>query len=103
MSATTRGVKKMIISTILIIAAATIINGLLLIWHIKYWKMQFILDSQHRQATYCTDRLYEQRGEKYDMMLSKYHEYIDELKSRDMVDQEKEPWKEKDWKWERGD
>jgi len=82
------------IGLILIIGVGTIINGLLLIWHIKYWKMQFILDAQHRQRSYNTDKLYEEKGEKYDNMLKAYHQYIAELEGRNILDQERKPWEE---------
>ena len=84
----------MTIGTIIIIVLATIINGLLLKHHIKYWHMQFTLDSQHRQRTYNTDKLYEEKGEKYDNMLKAYHQYIAELEGRNILDQERKPWEE---------
>jgi len=92
----------MTIGTIIIIVLATIINGLLLKHHIKYFGMSRTLHYQNQQAIYGRNKLSKRKDEKYDMMMDKYHEYIEELKSRDIVDQEKKPWEEPEWKWERG-
>jgi len=93
----------MSIGIIILIVAASIFNALLLVWHIKYWKMQFILDSQQAQSIYARNEISKRKDEKYEMMLEKYHEYIAELKSRDMVEEEKKPWEEPEWKWETSD